>query len=383
MNGEGRDLRVRSDWRALDLLQVTIFLFLIFGTAPRVQGQAGSAGTAAQSGAASAIPAQVGLPPEWDAGVRVLVGKIVAEVRPARAISLEVRNISSLGAAEVEAIRKGLEEELRSRGMKLGAAETAVTITLSENVEANVWVAEIQKSEKDERGARIAIVTVSRVVARDAGRKKPTLMLAQRLVWEQPTQFLDFLVAERLTTVMSSSLLILEPDRLVYYRSRTPQWELWQTISFPHVGRGNRTFHGWISTNFQKVWGPGGECSGELGDPAKVTCSTKITIMAGVRIGLRIPGHETYQSELLSERCGDKSVALISGNGDWTQPDSLQGYLFTNVEQPDAIASGGPIEFEGPILSMLADDRESARVIVRNVKTGNYEGYIVTATCSE
>jgi hypothetical protein len=113
-----------------------------------------------------------------------------------------------------------------------------------------------------------------------------------------------------------------------------------------------------------------------------VKCSPKITILAGAHGGVKIPGHEMYQGELLSERCDDTSVALVSGNGDWTQPDSLQGYLFSDVAQPDAIPSGGPIEFDGPILSMQADDRESARVIVRNLKTENYEGYVVTATCN-
>ena len=66
-------------------------------------------------------------------------------------------------------------------------------------------------------------------------------------------------------------------------------------------------------------------------------CSPKITILAGARVAVKIPGYETYQSELLSERCGDKSIALVSGNGDWTQPDSLQGYLFTDVVNPNAV----------------------------------------------
>ncbi len=89
-----------------------------------------------------------------------------------------------------------------------------------------------------------------------------------------------------------------------------------------------------------------------------------------------------YQSEVLSERCGDKSVALVSGNGDWTQPDSLQGYLFSDIVNPNAVPYGGAIEFDGPIMSMQADDRESVRAIVHNLKTGNYEGYVITATCN-
>jgi hypothetical protein len=382
MNGWWRDLRMCLNRGLLVLVQAAICLFLVFGTALGVQGQTDSGGQAAESGAAREARVQEGLPAEWDAGVKVLAGKIAAEVKPARAVSLEVKSISSLGAAEVEAIREGLEGELTSRGIRVGAGETAVTVTLSENVEGSVWVAEIQRNDKEDRAARIAIVSVSKAARTLTGGKTESLAISKRLVWQQPTEFLDFLIGERPTTVMSSILIILEPDRLVYYRSTTLQWQLQEAIPFPHAGNGNRHFQGRISTSFQKVWGPGGECSGDLGDPATVKCSSKVTVLAGAHLGLKIPGHETYQGELLDERCADKSVALVSGNGDWTQPDSLQGYLFSDVMNPDAVPSGGAVEFDGPIMSMKADDRESMRVIAHNLKTGNFEGYIVTATCN-
>jgi hypothetical protein len=321
------------------------------------------------------------LPTAWNDGVKALAEKIVTAVKPSRAISLEIKNISSLGAADVEAIRKALETELQTDGLRIVPGEVDVEVTLSENSDGYIWVAETRRDSKQKNSSKVAIISVSRRAVILAGVNTESLALSKRLVWQQSTEFLDFLIAERPTTVMSSSLIILEPDRLVYYRSTTPQWQLQQAIPFPHAGYGNRDFQGRISTSFQKVWGPGGECSGDLGDPTTVKCSPKITILAGVRVGVKIPGYEAYQSELLSERCGDKSVALVSGNGDWTQPDSLQGYLFSDVVNPNAIASDGPIEFDGPIMSMEADDRETVRVIVRNLKTGNYEGYIVTATC--
>ena len=112
MNACRRDFWVREDRRDCVSVHVAIFLCLVFGTAVGVQGQAGSAGAATQSGAVAGVQAQGGLPAEWDAGVKVLAGKIAAEVKPARAVSLEVKNISSLGAAEVEAIREGLEGEI-------------------------------------------------------------------------------------------------------------------------------------------------------------------------------------------------------------------------------------------------------------------------------
>ncbi len=359
------------------MLPVVVLIFsFMFGRIVRGQALGASSPQSEQRVTSAALPAA------WNDGVKALAEKIVAAVKPSRAVSLEFKNISSLGGSEVEAVGVGLEEELTSRGLPLGSSGVAVEVTLSENVESYIWVAEIRRNEKQQDSARVLIVLVSKIATMSTGEKTESLALSKRLVWQQPTEFLDFLIVERPTTVMSSFLMILEPDRLVYYRSTTPQWQLWQAIPFPRVGLRNRTSQGRISTEFHRVWGPGGECSGDLADPTTMKCSPKITILAGAHIVVKIPGYEEYQSELLSERCGDKSVALVSGNGDWTQPDSLQGYLFSDVVKPDAVLSGGPIEFDGPIMSMQADDRESVHVIVRNLKTGNYEGYIVTATCN-
>jgi hypothetical protein len=75
-------------------------------------------------------------------------------------------------------------------------------------------------------------------------------------------------------------------------------------------------------------------------------------------------------------------VVLASGSGDWTQPDTIQGYLLEEFEA-QAAASGNSLGLDGPVMDILADGRQlAARAIVRNLKTGKYEAYIVTATCS-
>ena len=72
---------------------------------------------------------------------------------------------------------------------------------------------------------------------------------------------------------------------------------------------------------------------------------------------------------------------LSTGTGDWTQPDSIQGYLLSSLTG-DAVPSGAAIEMEGPVVALQRVGRQSAaRAVVHNLKTGNYEGYIVTATC--
>ena len=368
--------RLGASRRYVFLPVVVLIFSLMLGRTAHGQAPGASSAQFEQGVASPALPAA------WNDGVKALAEKIVAAVKPSRAVSLEFKNISSLGASEVEAVRAGLEKELQADGLRIVPGEADVEVTLSENSDGYVWVAEAHRDTKREDPSRVAIVSVSKSATPPTGGTTESLALSKRLVWHQPTEFLDFLIAERPTTVMSSTLIILEPDRLVYYRSTTQQWQLQQAIPFPHTGHRNRDFQGRINTSFQKAWGPGGECSGDLGDPTTMKCSPKITILAGAHVDVKIPGHETYQSELLSERCGDKSVALVSGNGDWTQPDSLQGYLFSDVVNPDAVPSGGPIGFDGPVMSVQGDDRESVRVIVRNLKTGNYEGYVVTATCN-
>ncbi len=75
-------------------------------------------------------------------------------------------------------------------------------------------------------------------------------------------------------------------------------------------------------------------------------------------------------------------MILASGTGDWTQPDSIQGYVSSDP-QGQAVASGDPVAFDGPVVSLQPAGKEgSARAVARNLKTGNYEAYIVTATCS-
>jgi len=61
------------------------------------------------------------MPLEWAIRVGTLAGQIAEAVRPSKAISLEVQNISSLGAADLEMIRHGLQQELSRRGIRIEA----------------------------------------------------------------------------------------------------------------------------------------------------------------------------------------------------------------------------------------------------------------------
>jgi hypothetical protein len=375
-------LRLGASLRYVFLPVVVLIFSFMLGRSAHGQAPSGSTAQSEQRVTSLVLPAT------WNDGVKALAEKIAAAVKPSRAISLDIKNISSLGAAEVELVHSALETELRSRGMKLGAADAAVTVTLSENVEGSVWVVEIRRSENDERAARIAIVAVPKVLKELGGEKKVSLTLSRNLVWRQPSPMLDFAVFYRPAGITDSTLVILEPGRLTYYRSANSEWQLWTTVAFPAVERVVRDPTGTINVAENRASVPGVRCSGDIQQPSTVECALwKDPYIGRVFVGPKVPGHNEDEGGVLTDRCGKHSVLLVSGDGDWTQSDTMQGYLLADF-LAEGVPSGSPIEFDGPIVAVRGDairgdDKDSLRVIVRNLKTGNYEGYIVTATCSE
>ena len=70
---------------------------------------------------------------------------------------------------------------------------------------------------------------------------------------------------------------------------------------------------------------------------------------------------------------------IVTGTGDWTQPDHIQIY---DLEDQEAATIGQPLEFPGPILALWpSDDGKSARVVSKNLQTGMYEASIVSVSC--
>jgi len=83
----------------------------------------------------------------------------------------------------------------------------------------------------------------------------------------------------------------------------------------------------------------------------------------------------------LAGKCFGEFVYLFTAERDWTQSDSIHGRLTKGLPLP-LVPSGNTLEFGGPVMALHSDpEGNSARAIVHNLKTGNYEAYVVTATC--
>jgi hypothetical protein len=412
---------------------VLIFSFMLGGTA---HGQAPSA-SSPQSDQHVTSPA---LPTAWNDGVKALAEKIAASVKPSRAISFEIKNISSLGTADVEAIRAALEKELADRGLRLGSAGVGVEVTLSENVEGYVWVAKIGKSDT----SRIEFVQVTK--ANDPSPSiKPTPLLQRKIVWRQDTQFLDFS-----TRTFSPGLLdinyttVFEFGRVRTFELRGDRWNETQNTSIPLIhgardprgllvpGDDGRAYVGEeaclklfrdqycgesLRQDWPFPWGIYGRFVGNrnyfAGFAKDGTERLEGQPFYTVAIGINIFDHSTpiitaeldgashlYNDTQRSEAtfsgwgddvasikpsCGAGWQILVTGTHDWTEPDHIQVYEISfGNDSAVAKAEGQPLQFQGPILAMWqADDERSARVISKSLKTGMYEASIVTVSCSQ
>jgi hypothetical protein len=350
----------------LSLHAILIFLLL-----------AASHSARAQAPAQASQPGQ--LSPAWNDAVRALAEKIAAAAGASHEISLDVKNISSLNAFDVAAIRQELQDELKRRGLVITRAqqsEAQVQLTLSDSAGAHVLAAEIHHGNEHQ----INIFSITGEPAVIDGRPREALTLAAKLVWVQQGKFLDFALFDGVPE-LKSNLLVLEPGRLAYYQSRNLHWEFSRTIPISHSRPVPRDIQGRIDFDHNKVVLTDAECTGRLTSANDVQCNSLVGLQTWVSFA-NIPGREGALVTSLPAKCNEGAILLASGTSDWTQPDSIQGYENVQGGMPAAPA-GNAINFEGPILSLQPTGEGAvARVVVHNRRTGKYEAYLVTATCS-
>src|SRR5258708_3549539 len=102
-------------------------------------------------------------PSQWEKPASTLAEQIAEILGPGQA-QLTIRNLSTVSTAEVPAIRRLLEQDLKAHGVEVSGTESAnaIRITLSESSRDRVWVAEIVEGNE----TRLAMVEVPLVPAR-------------------------------------------------------------------------------------------------------------------------------------------------------------------------------------------------------------------------
>jgi hypothetical protein len=319
--------------------------------------------------------------------VTQLAGKIAASTSPTRA-TLSVKNISSLDASYATAVELALEHELQRHSFQLASAGSAAAqsavllqLTFSESADAYIWVVQVFNNSIDPKSSSATIVSVPKTDLAGDETDRPFLSLEKRLVWKQPEKFFDF--ASLKDSVSGDlTLLVLDTHRATLYKMSGSQWQISRTNPIPQAASPSRDTQGRIDGKEGYVSIADQKCVGDPDLTGSLRCS-KLKPSALIIDYAKIPGLPATLATPVPGTCGNnKVIFLATGEGDWTKPDLLQGYLGEILLEP-VVASGSPIKFEGPVMSLnFESDTSAARAVVHNLKTGNYEAYIVTATCS-
>ena len=161
----------------------------------------------------------------WDSAIDSLAAKIAAIAGAHASVRLNVKNLSSLDAGRVGDFTSALEAQLQQRGLKIengGAAGESIDVTIAENLRQFIFAAAIEHGDLRE----IALEALDRAKAEAKSEAPPRVRLQRELIWSQREPLLDFLVIPAASADGARRLFVLEPRRLVVYRSAAEGWQV-------------------------------------------------------------------------------------------------------------------------------------------------------------
>lgn len=367
-----------------------------------------------------------------------LARDIVAITGPGAA-SMSYRNQSSLPPDQIEFVRRAIENQLRTAGVRIGAPASAaadIRVTFSENAQGYVWVAEVQQGND----VKVAIVAAERQATSAAPGRASAMSLRKTLLWSQPTQILDAMV---LTAGSEPIMIVLDPSGVTLLKKVGSSWQSQQQIGIPRENAWPRDLRGRLvpsRDHFFDVYLPGTICSSNAGPTLTLTCHAgddpwpiapgeaaffsptrnfftgvvtpavgkqgsvapfysaaglprlRYTLWVFARtdgsvhaldsmndIPLRIVSGSDIAA--VNSGCGAGSQLLATGNADATSPDMLRAF---EIADRDPVEVANANDFSGPITALWqAADAHTALIVVHNLKTGNYDAFELAITCGQ
>lgn len=377
----------------------------------------------------------------WSSPEQQLAVKIAAVTGPG-AVSFDLRNQSSLTKKDTDEISRGLRAQLEAAGLRFVALEQAaasVTVTLSENLQSFVWVAEIRQGTNE---PAVVIVSVPRADVAGSLHEPSPLILRKTPLWSQQDRILDVAVFEEMSG--QSHLAVLSPEQVSLFRFQDGRWQLDQNMPISHRRPWPRDLRGRMilrAGHLFDAYLPGVFCQSSNGVPITLTCRESddpwplggdpliSAFFAPTRnffTGALAPGvgketstskfysaapiprgnyalwlftsvdgtehlldgisdqiaHWNWGSDLatINTACGGGWQVLATARGDMPN-DSIRAYEFPDR---DPIAVSPPIDFSGNVTALWPEAKEkSAIAIAHNFETGGYEAFRLTITCSQ
>jgi hypothetical protein len=209
---------------------------------------------------------------DWSVPEQQLARKIVAATGPG-AVALTVENRSSLSKRESEIVSDGLHAALERLGLRFVKPEQAaatVAISLSQNPNAYVWVAEIRQGDSK---VLIEVVSSPRIDGVVSAHDSVPLSIRKIPVWAQEGRILDVLVLEDNAT--PTHIAVLGPEDVSLYRLQGGKWQREQALALAHARPWPRDLRGRLipgKDHLLDAYLPGVICRSTVGMPLALNC---------------------------------------------------------------------------------------------------------------
>lgn len=377
---------------------------------------------------------------DWQAPASQLAQRIAGLTGPG-AVAVNVINRSSLSPSDVDDIRRKLLSELAAYGVQSANSDQAaatVQVSLSENLQGYVWVAEIHQGTSE---PVVVMVTVSGPVKASEDRSAP-LSIHKSLLWSDENRILDVAVING----SPAHMIVLEAEKIGLYRWQNSQWQQEQILPVVHVRPWPRDLRGRLILRKDHLFDaylPGVYCRSAAIAPLTVSCDDsddpwpltgnpgelnaffsasrnfftgalspgiqkqkmapafysaaplprdKYTLWAFAAVDGQIyfldgVGDQAFAqlgwgSDIASVRsgCGPGWQILVTSN---ESGPSDQVRAFEVADREPSLASP-PLQFNGSVTALWTDaDSTSVTAITRDVETGKYEAYRLTIDCHQ
>jgi hypothetical protein len=207
----------------------------------------------------------------WQGPTAQLAQQISAITGPG-VVAVELNNRSSLGAGDVDEIRRALTSSLENVGVRIWQPDQSaakVRITLSENLSDYVWVAEVQSGASE---PRLVFVSSLRPDSAFPVENTPPLTLHSTALISEDNPILDvaFLAQN------PPRLLVLTTPHISIYEFREGHWTAVESVALRSPNPLPRDPHGRLIRNKDRqfdVYLPGLICHGSESGGLRISCS--------------------------------------------------------------------------------------------------------------
>lgn len=358
-------------------------------------------------------------------------------------VSLSFHDISSMSPPDAAAARALIERELRTLGISTVEtiqADAELTVSLSENLQDWVWVAEMRRKSGQEAAApEVAIEKRAKPVS---AAVEASIGIEKKVILEQDEQILDVAPLDR-------SLLVLSAEAVSLYET---SGNAWQRKLFMHIPvsrpwprdlRGRLVVQTSPQSGAYQAYLPGVTCNGNAGGGLSISCrdesfwpvgsgphmlgiaqfapsrnyfdgrivtpngsqttvpaffsAAQFTVRENAAWALAGVDGRTYLYNTpikngpwigfgasiagVESECGARSQVLAAASGDDTVADAVQVYnIIDGVPRP----AGEAVRFPGPVTALWpASERGVAFAVSRDLRTGRYVAFRLAITCTQ